>query len=194
MHFRSFETLHVDYRIMRSITIDAAGQEYVEAAFARGESVGAILWRELLPNMWTPIIADAGIEGMGGYLRGYIIMLVALSMVFVGIKHYRDRNLGGFIKFGTAFLLGLVITTVASILYVIGWEIASSVSNFDFAKAWADSMVAGARARGAAPAEIESEIPYPLSSVVSDVERALEQTSFYDRVKRKLAEDPAWRE
>src|SRR5215831_1467728 len=50
------------------------------------------------------------------------------------------------------------------------------------------------RATQAAIDEIESEIPYPMSTVVADVERALERTSFYDRVKRKLAEDPAWRE
>jgi hypothetical protein len=30
----------------------------------------------------------------------YIVMLVALSMVFVGIKQYRDQVLGGVIKFG----------------------------------------------------------------------------------------------
>ena len=50
------------------------------------------------------------------------------------------------------------------------------------------------RATHSAIAEIESEIPYPLSTVVADVELALEQTSFYERVKRKLAEDPAWRD
>ena len=62
------------------------------------------------------------------------------------------------------------------------------------AKRLVGRLAAEWRATHAAIAEIESEIPYPLSSVVSDVERALEQTSFYDRVKRKLAEDPAWRE
>src|SRR5215831_1753613 len=50
------------------------------------------------------------------------------------------------------------------------------------------------RATQAAIAEIESEIGYPLDKVVTDVELALERTSFYDRLKRKLAEDPAWRE
>jgi DNA-binding MarR family transcriptional regulator len=48
-------------------------------------------------------------------------------------------------------------------------------------------------ATGAVIAEIESEIGYPLDKVVTDVELALERTSFYDRLKRKLAEDPAWR-
>lgn len=50
------------------------------------------------------------------------------------------------------------------------------------------------RATQAATAEIESELGYPLSKVVADVELALERTTFYDRVERKLAEDPAWRE
>jgi DNA-binding MarR family transcriptional regulator len=50
------------------------------------------------------------------------------------------------------------------------------------------------RATQAAIAEIESEIGYPMDKVVTDVELALERTSFYDRVQRKLAEDPAWRE
>jgi DNA-binding MarR family transcriptional regulator len=48
------------------------------------------------------------------------------------------------------------------------------------------------RATEAAVAEIESEIPYPLSTVVAEIEVALEQTSFHERIKRKLAEDSAW--
>lgn len=50
------------------------------------------------------------------------------------------------------------------------------------------------RATQAAIAEIESELPYPMSRALMDVELALERTSFYDRVKRKLADDPAWRD
>ncbi|MFI1097922.1 MarR family winged helix-turn-helix transcriptional regulator [Streptomyces sp. NPDC020917] len=48
------------------------------------------------------------------------------------------------------------------------------------------------RATEAALAELEAEIPYPLSQVVSDIERALERRSFHDRIAAKLAEDPAW--
>jgi len=55
-------------------------------------------------------------------------------------------------------------------------------------------MAAEWRATQAAVAEIESEIGYPLSRVVTDVELALERASFYDRVTRNLAEDPAWLE
>ncbi|MFE7311865.1 MarR family winged helix-turn-helix transcriptional regulator [Streptomyces sp. NPDC057555] len=48
------------------------------------------------------------------------------------------------------------------------------------------------RATEAALAEIEAEVPYPLSRVVTDIERALERKSFHDRIAEKLAEDPAW--
>ncbi|MEV6110441.1 MarR family transcriptional regulator [Streptomyces sp. NPDC051940] len=48
------------------------------------------------------------------------------------------------------------------------------------------------RATEAALAELEAEIPYPLSRVVEDIERALEHRSFHDRIAAKLAEDPQW--
>lgn len=49
------------------------------------------------------------------------------------------------------------------------------------------------RATEAAIAEIESEIPYPLSRVVTDVEQALQRKSFHDRIAEKLANDAAWK-
>jgi DNA-binding MarR family transcriptional regulator len=48
------------------------------------------------------------------------------------------------------------------------------------------------RATEAAIAEIEAEIPYPLSQVVTDIEQALQRKSFHDRIAEKLAEDVAW--
>ncbi|MBB6347007.1 MarR family winged helix-turn-helix transcriptional regulator [Nonomuraea muscovyensis] len=48
------------------------------------------------------------------------------------------------------------------------------------------------RATEAAIADLEAEIPYPLSRVVTDIEQALERKSFHDRIADKLAADPAW--
>jgi DNA-binding MarR family transcriptional regulator len=48
------------------------------------------------------------------------------------------------------------------------------------------------RATEAASAELEAELPYPLSTVVRDIEAVLQRRSFYERIKAKLAEDPAW--
>ncbi|HXW43768.1 MAG TPA: MarR family winged helix-turn-helix transcriptional regulator [Streptosporangiaceae bacterium] len=49
------------------------------------------------------------------------------------------------------------------------------------------------RATDAAVAEIEAEIPYPLSRVVTDIEAALRRKSFHDRIAEKLAADPDWK-
>jgi DNA-binding MarR family transcriptional regulator len=48
------------------------------------------------------------------------------------------------------------------------------------------------RATEASVAEIEREIPYPLSRVVTDIEDALRRKSFHDRIAEKLAQDPDW--
>jgi DNA-binding MarR family transcriptional regulator len=48
------------------------------------------------------------------------------------------------------------------------------------------------RATEAAVAQIEAEIPYPLSRVVTDVEAALQRKSFHDRIAERLAADPGW--
>jgi DNA-binding MarR family transcriptional regulator len=55
-----------------------------------------------------------------------------------------------------------------------------------------DRLAAEWRATEAAIADIETEIPYPLSRVVTDIEEALQRKSFHDRIAEKLAEDPAW--
>lgn len=56
----------------------------------------------------------------------------------------------------------------------------------------AGRLAAEWRATEATIAEIEAEIPYPLSRVVADIEAALQQKSFYDRVVEKLAQDSEW--
>lgn len=60
------------------------------------------------------------------------------------------------------------------------------------AKRIVEQLAAEWRATEAAIAEIEAEVPYPLSAVVADIEQALQRSSFYERVLNELAEDPAW--
>jgi DNA-binding MarR family transcriptional regulator len=49
------------------------------------------------------------------------------------------------------------------------------------------------RATEAAIADLEAEIPYPLTKVVTDMEAALRRKSLYDRITEKLAADPDWK-
>ncbi|HWI86410.1 MAG TPA: DUF4199 domain-containing protein, partial [Sphingomonas sp.] len=83
-----------------------------------------------------------------GMVIGYLIMLVALSTIFVAIKRYRDQDGGGVVRFWPAFGLGLGISVVAGIVYVISWETAVSVAHLDFASSYARAIIEQQRAKG----------------------------------------------
>jgi DNA-binding MarR family transcriptional regulator len=61
------------------------------------------------------------------------------------------------------------------------------------ARRMAGKLAAEWRATEAALAEIEQEIPYPLSQVVTDMAAALARKSFHDRIAERLASDPEWK-
>ncbi len=98
---------------------------------------------------------------------GYLVMLIALSVIFLGIKRYRDRNLGGVIKFGTAFLLGLGISVMASLIYVVSWEVSLAVTDYAFIENYTQAMIANKKAEGLAGAELDT--------VIADMERTKER-------------------
>jgi DNA-binding MarR family transcriptional regulator len=56
----------------------------------------------------------------------------------------------------------------------------------------AGRLAAEWRATEASLAEVEAELPYPLSRVVTDITAALERKSFRDRIAEKLRNDPNW--
>lgn len=85
---------------------------------------------------------------------GYLIMLVALSVIFVGIKQHRDQNQGGVITFGKAFLLGLGISVAAGIGYVASWEIHLALTDYAFIDEYTRSVVEDARAGGMSGSEL----------------------------------------
>lgn len=65
----------------------------------------------------------------GGELLGYSIMIIALSLIFFGVKMYRDKYAGGEVKFGKAFLVGLYISLIACVFYALGWELYLSTTD-----------------------------------------------------------------
>ncbi|HEX4159453.1 MAG TPA: DUF4199 domain-containing protein [Rhizomicrobium sp.] len=89
-----------------------------------------------------------------GMLIGYTIMLIALSAVFMGVKRYRDADLGGVIGFWQALLLGLGISFVAGIIYVVAWESAVAITGMDFAGSYSAAMIAQKKAAGVSGAAL----------------------------------------
>ena len=107
-----------------------------------------------VPMFVSMLTTEPGEISENAALVGYLSMLLAFTMVFVGIKHYRDNVLGGVIRFLPALGIGLGISAVASLFWVVGWEIILA-TGFDFGGAYTQSLVAAAEARGATAAEIE---------------------------------------
>src|SRR5688572_18363171 len=107
-----------------------------------------------VPMMWRMLSAKPGEAPVVGMLLTYLVMIVALTAVFLGVKAYRDKALGGVIRFLPALGVGLGISAVASILYVIAWEISSAYSSFDFVAYYKAYMLDAVQAKGGSPAEV----------------------------------------
>lgn len=65
-------------RITRSVTLGFVGEEFVQAARARGEGAAYILGAEILPNAWPPIIVE-------GSLRVTFAILLGAALSFLGL-------------------------------------------------------------------------------------------------------------
>ena len=84
-----------------------------------------------------------------GMVIGYTTMLIALSAVFVGIKRHRDVDRGGVIGFWSAFGIGLGISFIAGIFYVLAWEAVQAATHRDFATSYAKAIIESEKAKGA---------------------------------------------
>jgi uncharacterized membrane protein YhaH (DUF805 family) len=63
---------------------------------------------------------------------GYLVMIVAMTFIFVGVRRYRDIEKGGVIKFLPALGMGLAIALVAVVAYVLIWEIYLAATHYAF--------------------------------------------------------------
>jgi ABC-type dipeptide/oligopeptide/nickel transport system permease subunit len=68
-------------RIVRTATLEASTKGYVEAAVARGESMRAVLGREILPNITPVIVADVGIR-----FSWSIILIASVNFLGLGLR------------------------------------------------------------------------------------------------------------
>ena len=88
-----------------------------------------------------------------GEIFGYTTMVLAFLMVFFGVKSYRDTVGGGSVTFGRAFLVGLMITLVASVCYVATWQVVYYKVAPDFVEKYAAYAVEKAKKSGATEAQ-----------------------------------------
>ena len=93
-----------------------------------------------------------------GMIIGYTIMVLSFLLVFFGIRSYRENVGNGYISFGRALGVGLLIMLISCVCYVATWEVVYHKFMPDFGEKYLAQSIERVRASGKSPQEIESEI------------------------------------
>jgi peptide/nickel transport system permease protein len=120
------------FRVSRAIAADVVVMEFVEAAQVRGESWGWIMWREIMPNAISPLLAELGLRFVFA-----VIFLSTLSFLGLGIQPptadwggmVRDNKDG--IVFGVSAALipgGAIAALAISVNFVVDGVLQSTTS------------------------------------------------------------------
>src|SRR5947208_13741577 len=92
--------------------------------------------------------------GIVGLIVGYTTMVLAFLLVLFGVRSYRDNVAGGTVRFGRAFVVGALIALVASLCYVVTWEVIYFKFTPDYLTKYNAHMLDKARAEGASESAI----------------------------------------
>jgi uncharacterized protein DUF4199 len=115
---------------------------------------GAIMAAMMAATM--PLLDKIGFDK--GEIVGYTTMILAFMLVFFGIRSYRENVSGGRITFGRAFVVGILITLIVCVCYVLAWEIIYFKFIPDFADRYASYVVEKVRASGASQQVVDAKL------------------------------------
>lgn len=120
------------FRLSRAVAVDLTVMDYVEAARLRGEKIAWIIFREILPNALSPLVAEMG-------LRFIFMVLFISTLSFLGIGVQPPiADWGGIVKenkdginfgIGAALYPALAISTLTiSVNLVADWVLNRTTS------------------------------------------------------------------
>lgn len=120
------------YRLSRSVAVDINVMDYVEAAKLRGEGRAWVIFREILPNALSPLVAEFG-------LRFIFMVLFISTLSFLGLGVQPPlADWGGIVKenkdgivygIGAALYPAVAIATLAiSVNLVADWVLNRTTS------------------------------------------------------------------
>ena len=98
------------------------------------------------------------IEQSSGYVVGYTAIVLSFLLVFFGIRSYRDNLGDGQITFAKGFAIGISITLISCVCYVITWEVIYFNFMHDFMDQYGAHVVEKLKASGASAAAIQAKI------------------------------------
>ena len=103
---------------------------------------------------WWGINGGADMDMGAAEISGWVSMLLALSMVYFGIRAHRMAQEDKTIRFGTGFAIGALISLVATVVWAVGWEIMMAGQMTEFMENYGAYVISGMEADGATVAEI----------------------------------------
>jgi hypothetical protein len=112
----------------------------------------------IIATMLTGIVLGGLDSSFSSMWFGYLVMLVALTFIFVGVKRFRDVERGGVIRFMPAFGVGLGIAAVAGAAYIAVWEIYLAATDYAFMDQYIAHIVRARQAEGVPAAQIAREV------------------------------------
>lgn len=92
-----------------------------------------------------------------GYVLGYTAIVLSLMLTFFGVRSYRDNVGKGHITFGRAFLVGLAITVISCVFYVVTWQVIYYNFMPDFMDKYGAHILQKMQASGATAAAIQEK-------------------------------------
>lgn len=87
------------FRLSRAVAVDITVMDYVEAARLRGEGWGWIIFREILPNALSPLVAELGLRFIFA-----VLFISTLSFLGLGVQPPL-ADWGGIVKENSAGLV-----------------------------------------------------------------------------------------
>jgi len=93
-----------------------------------------------------------------GPVIGYTSIVLSFLLVFFGIRSYRDNIGNGQITFLKAFAVGISITVISCICYVVTWDVIYYNFLPDFWDKYGAHLVEKLRASGASPAALQAKL------------------------------------
>jgi len=120
------------FRLARAVAVDINVMDYVEAAKLRGEGRGWVIFREILPNALSPLVAEMGLRFIFA-----VLFISTLSFLGLGIQP-PQADLGGIVKenaegltygIGAALYPAITIAILAiSVNLVADWILSRTTS------------------------------------------------------------------